>query len=165
MDIFKLPVFPAADCFPMIKQGKLKNASRRKAKLLVTRPDLAEQVDAETMKLEDAVKKESDDLEARRVLEWAETKNLITGLNMFAREPEYAAAAVLLFNKSVAETEGVEVTPELVRQSAAYLTAYATAMENPNETPTPSWIEWEKRFNRVAREAFKDDPSDQPAAP
>ncbi len=118
-----------------LSQGKLKNASRRKTKLLVTRPDLAEKVDAETMSLEDALKQESDEIKEQRDREWAATKNMITAMNMLDYEPEYAAERALLFSKSVAEADGVEITPERIRKAATYLTAYATAMENSDETP------------------------------
>src|SRR5882672_1446759 len=112
--------------------GELSNQRVRMRKLRADRPDLAEAVENEELKLDEAEKQAKADVDAAKQRRWAATVNIADGLNLLDREPDSAAAILNEFDAQIIEQRGETISPERLRRAASFLSTLADVMENKN---------------------------------
>lgn len=112
-----------------IATGKINNDSIRLRKLRDSRPDLAERVELNETKLDEAEAQAKADAEKLKQQRWAATKNLIEGVQMLDRDVENAKSVADAFDPSVAEQAGETISPARLRRVAAFANELAAIME------------------------------------
>jgi len=104
-------------------QGKDINRTRRLRTLRERRPDLANAVIEDTLTLEAAERKATEDADALKQERWAATVNLIDAIRLLDREPETASGEVELFDASVADQRGERIDLKRLKRARTFLGA------------------------------------------
>jgi hypothetical protein len=112
-----------------LREGNASGEAYRLVKLRKERPDLADAVVEQRMTLHEADTKARAEAEERKQQRYAVTMNLVDGVKALDRIPEQAAELAAEFDPAVAASRGESITPDRLRNVAAYVTALAKAME------------------------------------
>ncbi len=110
--------------------GSARNERSRLTKLRETRPDLADLVVNDAMKLDDAIANAAEEADARKQQRWAMTMEILDGIRPFDRLPETAEENMAFYDPAVAESRGETITPARLRRAGAYINCLADALEN-----------------------------------
>jgi uncharacterized protein with PhoU and TrkA domain len=110
-------------------EGKKSSEAGQLRELRLTRPDLAELVVEEKLDLDKGIAQAKSELAARNQQRWAATKSIVEVLQLFDRSAETADEIVREIDHAVAEKMGETITAERLLQAAAFLTAFAAALD------------------------------------
>jgi ParB-like chromosome segregation protein Spo0J len=115
------------------REGKTKGAAGDRRRLREAHPDLAEQVDAEVLELEQALEKARAREAQAKQQRASFTTNVIEGVGAFGRDPAQADELAAMFDPDIAAHIGHTITPDNLRRVAAFAGALADAMERTDD--------------------------------
>jgi hypothetical protein len=115
----------------MEREGEVRGDSAERSKLRQEHPDLAEQVDEEILDLREALRQAEQRVEDERKSRYAVTMNVLDGLRLLEQPTrgEHIERTVALLDGEMAAQRGEQVTPERLKQVAAFVSALADALE------------------------------------